>query len=647
MSAVTDLTQPDLRKRLGQIFTGEPLARLLAALVQADRSSTIIDPMAGTGDMLAASGRLAPDALLAGIDIDPSVLDVCGQRLGPEALLVRGSAFDPASWKSLPAAWDLVITNPPYVRYQAGRHSLSTPPLAVPSAEQVRRALIAQLAALKHVTDSERDTLLRCAAGYSGLADLAVPSWLLCAARVALGGRLAMVVADTWLNRDYAAPVLYVLRRMFEIEHVVEDGNAKWFPDVEVRTTLMVALRVPDKGSALGEGSHLRSVIRSAAASTTSLVGSAMAAADPEVSFARWLGEVPENGASLPGVTVKRSDEGDLRAALCSASVRLPWLAGDASAQVDVAVPEVVRRETGSLPRVVDLAGLGWAVGQGLRTGANDFFYVEKRAGGWISPLLPGEVLDLPGEVLRPAVRNQSELPRGQRVLRRPISAVLVLEGLALPEDAAISASHLRPMGKDLARLVRAAATHRYRRGSRMVRLPELTAVRPNERVDRHTGRPTRFWYHLPPLAARHVPRLFLPRVCGRRPVPFANPGGELVIDANFSTFWPTDASGLDEQALLALLSSTWAWACLEASGTVLGGGALKVEATQLRRLPLPVVDGDAVGQLSALGAQLMTGADVVSKIDRVLDEALALAPSLHQGLSTLAQHMLDRRLGD
>lgn len=647
MSAVADLTRPYFRKRLGQVFTGDPLAGLLAALAHAHQSSTIIDPMAGTGDMLATSRRLAPDALLAGIDIDPAVLDVCGRRLGPEALLVRGSAFDLASWESLPAAWDLVITNPPYVRYQAGRHALSTPPLTVPSAEQVRRALIAQLGTLKHLTDSERDTLLRCAAGYSGLADLAVPSWLLCAARVILGGRLAMVVADTWLNRDYAAPVIYVLRRMFEIEHVVEDGDATWFPDVEVRTTLMVARRVPDKGSALGEGSHLRSVIRRAAASSTSLVGSAIASADPEASFTQWLDEVPEGRASLPGITTKRSDEGDLRAALRSASVRLAWLAGDTPAQVDVAVPEIVRREMDSPPLVVDLAGIGWTVGQGLRTGANDFFYVQKRAGGWISPLLPGEVLSLPGEVLRPAVRNQSELSRGQRVTRRPISAVLVLEGLALPEDAAISASHLRPMGEDLARLVRAAAAHQYWRGSGMVRLPELTAVRPNERVDRRTGRPTKFWYHLPPLAARHVPRLFLPRVCGGRPVPFANPGGELVIDANFSTFWPSDASGLDERALLALLSSTWTWACLEASGTVLGGGALKVEATQLRRLALPVVDGDAVVQLSGLGSQLMTGADVHSKIDTVLNEALALTARSHDRLSTLARHTLDRRLGN
>jgi hypothetical protein len=93
-----------------------------------------------------------------------------------------------------------------------------------------------------------------------------------------------MVVADTWLSRDYAAPVLYALRRFFEIEHVVEDAEAAWFADVMVRTTLVVARRVPDKGTALDEGHHLRTVIRAAAASPASLVGSAVTSRDPEIS---------------------------------------------------------------------------------------------------------------------------------------------------------------------------------------------------------------------------------------------------------------------------------------------------------------------------------------------------------------------------
>jgi hypothetical protein len=637
---------PDLRKRLGQVFTGAPLARLLAALARAAQASTIIDPMVGSGDMLKACRRIAPDALLAGIELDPAALDACRQTLGSEAVLIRGSAFHNASWHQLPAAWDLVITNPPYVRYQTGRHALSTPDISIPNANEIRQTLIAHLSGLPHLTPREREGFIRCAASYSGLADLAVPSWLLCAAHVAPGGRLAMVVADTWLSRDYAAPVLYALRRFFEIEHVVEDAEAAWFADVMVRTTLVVARRVPDKGTALDEGHHLRTVIRAAAASPASLVGSAVTSRDPETSFAAWLDDVPENGGSATGVVVGRSDEGDLRAALSAASVRLPWLTGVAHLTTP-AVPEVVRRSTGTVPaRIVNLADLGWAVGQGLRTGANDFFYVTKAPeGGWTSPLLPGEVLDLPGAATRAAVRNQADLVRGRRVVAAPASAVLCLDDFALPEDTNGSSSSFRQIHGDLARLVRAAAAHGYQRGGQIVRLPDLTAVRPNMRFDRKTGTPTRFWYHLPPLAVRHLPQLYLPRVCGGRPLPYANPGSELVIDANFSTLW-SGADGLPEMAMLALLSSSWAWSCLEASATVLGGGALKVEAAHLRRLPLPMIDGDTAVRLCALGLQLMDGKDVANQIDWTVSDALALPPGSPEELAVLATRLLSRRLG-
>src|SRR5207248_7856006 len=50
------------------------------------------------------------------------------------------------------------------------------------------------LAGSGHLDAGERDLFLHCARSYSGLADLAVPAWLLCASRVAIGGRIALVV---------------------------------------------------------------------------------------------------------------------------------------------------------------------------------------------------------------------------------------------------------------------------------------------------------------------------------------------------------------------------------------------------------------------------------------------------------------------
>ena len=40
-----------------------------------------------------------------------------------------------------------------------------------------------------------------------------------------VGGRLAIVVPDTWLNRQYASVVQYMLLKWFRIEYVIEDVN--------------------------------------------------------------------------------------------------------------------------------------------------------------------------------------------------------------------------------------------------------------------------------------------------------------------------------------------------------------------------------------------------------------------------------------
>ena len=79
------------------------------------------------------------------------------------------------------------------------------------------------------------------------------------------------------------------------------------------------------------------------------------------------------------------------------------------------------------------------------------------------------------------------------------------------------------------------------------------------------------------------------------------------MIDANFSTLWieASTETSLARAALLALLSSAWAAAVFESTGTVMGGGALKLEATHLRRVLLPRPDEDAEAALVELGESL------------------------------------------
>lgn len=165
--------------------------------------------MAGSGDLvMAALERGGGWQRLDAIEIDPRAADVCNSRLAipaPHASVRRANAFDPSTWQQVAnERWDLVITNPPYVRYQRGSAG-SLGEIAVPSAQQVRLGLLAVLDSYTALPEADRKVWRYVARHYGGLSDLAVPSWILCSAMVAPGGRLAIVAPDTWLSREYVA----------------------------------------------------------------------------------------------------------------------------------------------------------------------------------------------------------------------------------------------------------------------------------------------------------------------------------------------------------------------------------------------------------------------------------------------------------
>ena len=54
---------------------------------------------------------------------------------------------------------------------------------------------------------------------------------------------MAMVVPETWLNRDYAMPIHYLLLRCFEVVAIARDVESVWFEDAEIRTCLVICKR--------------------------------------------------------------------------------------------------------------------------------------------------------------------------------------------------------------------------------------------------------------------------------------------------------------------------------------------------------------------------------------------------------------------
>jgi hypothetical protein len=688
--AFEEALPPEQRKRLGQFFTGVPLGKLLAHLALEPETRTVLDPMAGHGDLLDATAEAAGERAimlerLDGIEIEDATASMCRQRLGaiirenkpPLRKIVAGNAFDLETVKKLPVTeYDLVITNPPYVRYQArngaGEHGGS-----------IRAGLMAIVGG--RCPAAERDIWQSLAAGYSGLADLSVPAWLLAALMVRPGGRLALVVPATWRTRDYADAIRYLLLRCFSLEYIVEDTQPGWFTDALVRTHLIVSkrLEVEDACQPLCARDHWPRArwlqVAPDAANDRSLAGAAFDSPQPEAELAARLQAKQEMAAR--GIEVRYFDSGKEWAALRPRITRHRWyhklegggedlpLFAAGRAAPPVMLPGPLRDLLPSRLEPQSLIPLEYAgirVGQGLRTGCNRFFYVTAcgpSKDGMVlveaSPAFACLRFPVPSHALRPVLRRQSEMAyllRGDL----PPGRVLDLCGLALPEDAESAAHSMdacarrramppRIMPEQLAAFVRRAASYSPEESTK--RIPELSAVRTNVRPARNGENTPRYWYMLPDFAARHVPAAFVARINNGVPWVECNSDPPLLIDANFSTFWTQD-SGWTRFALKALLNSTWCRAFMEALGTPLGGGALKLEATHLRQMVVPRLTETAKAALHAAGKDLgRDTAAVQAQIDSIVllailpeKTARSIVPELVRGIAAQAHTLRSAR---
>ncbi len=664
MRAFEEALPPQQRKRLGQYFTGVPLGKMLAHLALSSDTRSVLDPMAGHGDLIDATWEAATERgisldRLGGIEIDEATAAICRSRLAqivrrnrpPELQIVAADAFDPTSVKALSLrSYDLVITNPPYVRYQA--HNANGTRV-----EKIRSGLAGTIDI--RLSGPENNVWKELTQGYSGLADLSVPAWLLAAAMVRPGGRLALVVPATWRSRDYADVIRYMLLRCFSLECIVEDQQPGWFSDALVRTHLIVARRRSDQDIAISVGARTKFAealwlqVAPRAATARSLVGAAFSEPGPELQFAAWV----HNGCkeSKCGIAARPFNLHDEWTALEARARRRHWyqklegrdddlpLFARPRAAARVTVPDILK---GILPdgfssdALVTLEQAGVHVGQGLRTGCNRFFYVTAlgaSSAGMVrvqaSSFFEHREFSIPEDALRSVLRRQSDLTP-MEVGRLPEGRVLNLRGWVLPEDypmvveaaaayAACGESLPRTMPQELADYVRASAAAPPEGLDDDKHIPDLSAVRTNVRVPRNSHVTPRFWYMLPDFAPRHLPAAFVARINHALPWTEANLEPPVLIDANFSTFWERQ-KGFTCYGLKALLNSVWCRASMEALGTAFGGGALKLEASHLRQLAIPVLSNEARADLAAAGRQLTsTTTEVQSRIDAIVLDAV------------------------
>ena len=199
-------------------------------------------------------------------------------------------------------------------------------------------------------------------------------------------------------------------------------------------------------------------------------------------------------------------------------------------------------------------------------------------------------------------------------------------------------------MPSELAAFVRRASVLALDPGAPSRLIPDLSAVRTNVKRPGSINEIPGFWYMLPAFSARHLPAMFIPRINHGTPAASLNDLPPILIDANFSTLWPEGARWTNH-GVYGLFSSVWCRAGMEALGTPLGGGALKLEATHIRQIPVPVFSDADCQTLGALGQRLAdAGPSVLADIDQFV--LAAAFPSANKATLKVNARYIEAQLG-
>lgn len=244
-----------IRKFRGQYPTPFGLARLVARLAAKDiLQDRVIDPCCGSGTIARANaelklvtGGLAPGVVAGQVyasDQDPQAVQLATFALTNPAMMhspirvFRHDAFllspdteveftDPSDGsviRELLGEFDALTTNLPFVA-QAGRKQYGN-----------------ALAKVKADMGEDGKT-------FTGRSDVAAYLPLSLAPIVRAGGRIAMVITNSWLGTAWGDAFYRELSKRFEVKSVITSGSGRWFSNSEVVTNVIIAekLNRPDQ----------------------------------------------------------------------------------------------------------------------------------------------------------------------------------------------------------------------------------------------------------------------------------------------------------------------------------------------------------------------------------------------------------------
>ena len=632
-------------KRLGQFFSGEEIGKLLAHLSLYFKPDirTAIDPMLGIGDLLCGTKAVNTNIDCYGIEIDTSLKDVIKNRFDSKTKIEFGNSFNKSVFKNFRVnQYDLVITNPPFVRYQSLKSKDIIDEFEVPSAEEVRINLNNAIESNKSLCNEEIDFLTKMALGYSGLSDLTIPSILLCSSITTKGGILSLVLPESSISREYCAPALATLFKFFDIKVIVKDERRSWFKDVQVKTILLVAVKLKTPRLNILEHCSFPVIEISNKKSTGDMpIGSSFSTNEnPYESFIKSIFDNPKDVKKIEGIQTYNTNPSLILNNIISNSKKDKWLLE--------AIPEFKTLISNSFNKLYNLDNrldkmvsccdwtslddLNINIGQGLRTGANQFFYVDFIKKNGETSIVHSRLnqsskhFEVLNSCLQVVLRKQSELPNAFVVTRDRLQGrVLTFKRYYTNTDIEkfkikLNASkHL--LNFSAIRYIEELSKLNIGTKDKPKFIPEMSAVKTNESLNNGT---IKRWYQLPPMKSRHLPELCIPRVNSKTVKSFLVES-DTVVDANFITVNTTQNSKYSKYALLAIFNSDWFKLNLELNGNVLGGGALKLDKAHINNILIPTKLALKSDRLNELGKELCSSNDynIIHRINELFEECL------------------------
>jgi len=522
-------------------------------------------------------------------------------------------------------SFSAIVGNPAYVSYQNINNFKSLTRRNVKMRMDYREYLLKTLKQIAREKGAEED-LADVLKNWSGLSDLSTYALLLAWLLTDEDGQIAFVMSNHWMERNYGARIRSFLASHGTIRAVITHREGKWFPRAEIPSSIFIF----SKGSVSSRQKSKGIPYIHLASPYTSDIESYLESV-LKTDFWDWVDDISKPGKYGPlYVSFRNWDQG------------IEHGADSIKNGNGLQMPSSFKRIA-----ITSLNNIGWAVHQGLRTGCNEIFYLKKvgKRKYAASPTWHGKRIEIqfriPKRLLLPTIHR---LHHGEPlVVGKKQSDVFLLNfnKSLLGEDRNSLSDYpkkwLRIWGinrtqkipDQLASFLREWADRPYEgKGKTSRPVTELSAVKTNIykplMQSENVPRRPRFWYQIP-LKKRHFGEIIIPRVSdGPIRAFFIKDAGAIVIDANFSTFISDEIKTSPKRLWLWLNSNTFRIIC-ELNGTVLGGGALKVESDLLSRIPVPQsvieTNGKQVNKLyHMLKEQRDTGDSIIEyghKIDK------------------------------